>query len=204
MVRARGVFAILAGATVLVAGCGTPQQHPIARESEQIGTQPVCCASFRDMPFVALHAAQKRTFVIDTDTPVYAFRDGRSRFVAVRLPAAPASLRVRSNVITAWVEPTTFDPFVTFLDGGYQSLGESALPTRVAAESGARFLEGEIRVPRGAAFAVLYTKPAVYLTKRREGPPPLVVGAQSMSIPMTSFVVAGPRGELVLEATGRD
>lgn len=202
MVRARRILAGLAAAAGL-AGCG-PTMHPITREAGEIGAQPECCASFRDMPYVTLPAAQKRLFRIDPLSPVHAFKDGRSRFVAVRLPAGASTLRVRSNVVTAWVEPTTFDPSITFLDERFVVVGEPALAMRLATDGGDHYAQAEVRVPARATYAILYTRPSVYLTKRREGPLPLVVGAQSMSIPMAAFpVMAGPRGELVLEATGR-
>lgn len=204
MLRATWAMAAVC-ATAWLTGCIATTTHPIMRESSEIGTQAVCCASFRDMPFIALPAAQKRTFQIDGESPVYAFKEGRSRFVAVRLPAGPASMRLRSNVVTAWVEPTTFDPFVTFLDQGFESLGETVPELRNSSDALSRYREAVVRVPARAAYAVLYTKPVVYLGRRLETPPQLMSGAQPMSIPVNAFpIMAGPRGELVLEVLTRN
>ncbi len=199
----------IGASAALLAGCIAATTHPLMRESGEIGAQVVCCASFRDMPFLAMPAAQKRTFQIDSESPVYAFKEGRSRFVALRLPAGPASLRLRSNVVTAWVEPTTFDPFVTFLDQGFESLGETVPEMRNgsgnSSDASSRFREAVVRIPSRAAYVILYTKPVVYGGRRLETPPQLISGAQPMSIPVNAFpITAGPRGELVLEVHTRN
>lgn len=204
----RGTWRIAAAIAIAawLAGCVATmtQPHPIVRESNEIGAQQVCCTGFRDMPYVTLPAAQKKTFQIDPLSPVYTFKEGRSRFLAIQLPPSTAVLRVRSNVITAWVEPTTFDPSVTFLNKDFESLGEVSYPMRVSGDAMGKFWEGTVQVPRSAAYAVLYTKPSTYLTKRPDAPPPLMTGAQPMSIPINAFpILAGPRGELVLEVQTR-
>jgi hypothetical protein len=206
--QARGPWRIAAAvvAAAVLGGCGATamQPHPILRESTEIGAQPICCTGFRDMPYVTLPPAQKKTFQIDPLSPVYMFKEGRSRFLAVQLPPSTAVLRVRSNVITAWVEPTTFDPSVTFLDKNFNNLGEVAYQLRVSGDAMGKFWEGTVPVPRAAAYAILYTKPSTYLTRRPDAPPALVSGAQPMSSPITAFpTLAGPRGELVLEVQTR-
>lgn len=204
MVQRIRSLAASAAVAALLAGCGAAR-HPITVESGNIGAQAVCCASFREMPYVSLPAAQKKIFQIDPESPVYAFKEGRSRFVALELPAASAVLRVRSNVITAWVEPTTFDPFVTFLDKDFGNLGESVLAMRILADANGRYREASVRVPGGASYAIVYTKPAVYFGRRLESPPALVSAAQPMQAPLNMFpILAGPRGELVVEVLTRN
>ena len=188
----------------LLAGCATP--HPITSYANRVNEQKVCCASFREMGFTTLPFGERRDFSIDSDSPVFIFKDGRSRFAAVQLPArtAAAKLRLETHVVPIWIEPTVFDPFVMFLNKGYEKMGEVVPSLRFKSEFVAgRFWESEISVPPGAAYAVVYTKPVLYLTFMYYNPEksltfvpgkiPLVIPTQGVPI------MAGPHGKVSLE-----
>ena len=47
---------------------------------------PVCCESFREFDFQPLVAGEKHEVVLDENSPLFEFPEGKSRFFAFRLP----------------------------------------------------------------------------------------------------------------------
>jgi hypothetical protein len=200
----RGLLGHVVMAALLLAGCATP--HPITSYANRVNEQKVCCTSFREMNFGKLTVGEKRDLSIDSDSPVFMFKDGRSRFAALQLPALtiPAKLRLETHVVPLWIEPTVFDPFITFLGKDYETMGEAVPTLRFKSDFFAgRYWESEIPVPPGAAYAVVYTKPVLYLTFMYYNPEKsltFVPGKVPLVIPTQAVpIMAGPHGKLSLE-----
>jgi hypothetical protein len=196
----RALIALLA----FLSGCATP--HPITLYANRINEQKVCCTSLQEASFAALSVGTKYDFSIDSDSPVFLFKDGRSRFAAIQLPRplAARKLRLESHVVPIWIEPTAFSPFVMFINKNHESMGEVIPTLRFKNEFFAgRFWEGELSVPDGAAYAVIYTKPVLYLTFMYHNPErSFAIIPGKIPLPIVTQpvpIMAGPHGKISLE-----
>lgn len=123
----------------------------------------VCCSRYADFNFSPLTPGGEVRFNISESSPIFSFREGRSYFVALRLPlpieknellirAYPSSLLTAS----AWY----YFPVVTFLDEQYGEL-ESITDERFAFDlygwSGHATHVAKIPVPLRARYAVIHT-----------------------------------------------
>lgn len=191
-------------AVLVLGGCAI--QHPVTTYSQLRNEQKPCCVDFREMRFEMLSVAERRSFEIDSDTPVFLFKSGRSKFVAVALPtlSGPSALGLQTHVISLRLEPVAFDPFIVFLDNGFASLGEAVPQMRMTTDffSG-RAWESRVPIPKSAAYAIVYAKPVLYQTFMYHnpeksltlvpGPVPLVLSTQAAPI------MAAPHGKISLE-----
>ena len=185
-------------------GCALP--HPITTYSNKVNEQKVCCPSFREMTFVPISLGEKREFSIDSDTPVFVFKDGRSRFAAIQLPvqAEAGKLKLITHVVPIWIEPTVFDPYVIFLKQDYAALGEIVPALKFKSDFlNGRYWEAEVSIPIGAAYAIVYTKPVVYLTPmyvNTETSLTFVPGRVPFVLPTQATpIMAGPHGKIFIE-----
>ena len=191
--------------TALLQG-GCSMQHPVTIYENLANEQKLCCSDYKEMKFVALSAAGEQAFDIDSDTPVFNFKDGRSKFVAVALPSRSktSALQLRTHVISLRIEPVAFDPFITFLDQGYVSLGEVVPQMKMTTGffSG-RAWETMIPIPESAAYAIVYTKPVLYRTFMYYNPEKsltLVPGPVPLLLPTQAVpIMAAPHGKISME-----
>jgi hypothetical protein len=185
-------------------------QHPVTIYTNQTNEQKLCCSDFREMKFLKLSASEKQSFEIDSDSPVFMFKDGRSKFVAVELPvlAEPAAITLETHVISLRIEPVAFDPFIMFLDRNLTSLGEVVPQMKI--KSGfltGRSWETKVPVPPAAGYAIVYTKPVLYQTFMYYNPETsltFVPGKIPFFIPTRSVpIMAAPHGKVSLEISAR-
>lgn len=102
---------------------------------------------------------------VGPDSPSFDFDDGRSYFVALRIPdPAPTYINVTSKPIGQWI-PTShvFLPMVLFLDEGHQVI--SRLPPFLVHNP--RFMhgldfDGQAAIPEGARYVVLHSIPEAF------------------------------------------
>jgi hypothetical protein len=196
----RALFVVLA-ALALPAGCASlqmpalpaavqPAASLVPEHNQKLVEAKLCCASFRDIRYVALGGGKEISANVGTDAPVFDFRAGRSYFAAFELPAGGAARKlmlktyaVNANVIRV---AHVFIPAVQFLDAEHRSLDIflPAYETHIPRYTGKWWAEAELAVPAAARYAiVLDAKSVSGLTWRAYGGDPV-------------FVRGGPTGEI--------
>lgn len=91
-----------------------------------MSTGQVCCSQWSELPYQNLEIDASRREEIDVKTPAYAFAQGRSRFIAYRLPQAGQNLvlRVKSTIVGIDMPKAfVFYPGTTFLDANFSVIG---------------------------------------------------------------------------------
>jgi len=134
--------------------------------NDSLRSKRSCCTSFRELPYVEADAANKMDFASSDSSPVFQFPEGKSFFMALRLPQSlspgVADLEVRfSRSILDPYKGTVraFCPAYTLLRDDFSEIKSSAVQVRYAAPTwtkGGRWV-GQIVIPDGARYIVLHT-----------------------------------------------
>ena len=147
----------------IVAGCAKPL---VAEHSTALDRAPVCCRDFADVQSSPLVAGSESRTEVSLKSPVFEFPEGKSYFVAYRLPDAKTVTR-RTLVIRTFTVNTTpitaahvFVPRVITADQNLKPLRSTA-PTlqlhRPRFAIGESWWQGELALDPSEAYAFVYT-----------------------------------------------
>lgn len=148
--------AICTVALLSLAGCAS--RPPIAFEPP---APAYCCGSWQQVHFEQMTSTQVSGVSISTGrSPTFDFPEGRSTFVAYRLPDAKVkSMTVETYVSSSWLPmATVFRPRALFLDASFREAGNNKLEPMTRAT---RYLQGAYYhatadVPANAAYVVIF------------------------------------------------
>ena len=142
----------------LLAFAGCASRPPIAFEPPAPAD---CCGSWRQVHFEQMNSTQVSGISISIGrSPTFDFPEGRSTFVAYKLPDIKVkSMTVETYVSSGWLPmATVFRPRALFLDAEFQEAGTSKLEPMKRA---AKYLQGEYYqatadVPANATYVVIF------------------------------------------------
>jgi hypothetical protein len=152
-----GALAIL----VLLGGCAAPQ---IGEHSKALDRTAVCCSTYAEVQMATLTGGTESRTEVSLNSPAFVFPEGKSFFLAYRLPQSKATSRkltIRTfavntvNINAAHV----FVPRVTTLDAKLKPV-RSVAPAlarhrpRIIGES---WWQGEITLDPSEEYALLHT-----------------------------------------------
>lgn len=152
----------------------TRPEHRASVYRDVLENARVCCRSLAEADFRTLEPGAARTHRIGPESPVFDFPDGRSRFLALKLPAirAPYTVTLRSTARPGNLGPDrvyVFAPAVMLLDRDFRPVAVrerglfGAAPASLMPPRGAS-LRAELRIEgreAEARYLVLYTTPGI-------------------------------------------
>ena len=134
--------------------------------NDSLRSKRSCCTSFRDLPYVEVDAANKMDFSSSDSSPVFQFPEGKSFFMALRLPqslspgVAELEVRFSRSILDPYMGTVrAFCPAYTLLRDDFSEIKSSAVQVHFAASTwtkGARWV-GQIVIPDGTRYIVLHT-----------------------------------------------
>lgn len=143
----------------MLTGCVSyTQSHRASLDQEA-----VAFAGMHEFPFQSIKERQR--IEIGPESPSYDFDDGRSYFVAIRIPQpAPTYFNLTSRPIGQWI-PTShlFLPMLLFLDAEHRVIAR--MPPFLVHNP--RFMhgldfDGQVEIPPDARFIVLHSIPEAF------------------------------------------
>ena len=156
-------------------------ETPIPKEAEKLLRQSTpCCEDFSSFPFQPMKFDSTQTIIMDGSFPSFTFTEGKSFFIAYRLPRSNRSFFIEIHSIAA--PDRVFAPKVLILDSNYQITRQFGEEYFTYKPSG--FLKGErleanlegIGENNDERFLVLYSPSA-----RREGVTQLIHPAKQFA-----------------------
>lgn len=111
-------FAVVSLLSLSIFGCANtaPSEQKLA-SNQNLSTEPVCCLSEADFPWIVLDKVDSFKFEIDKSAPVWGFETGNSYFTAFEFSEQSGTVRValKSNMN----DKTVFSPSIALLDENY-------------------------------------------------------------------------------------
>jgi hypothetical protein len=152
----------LVTATLFLGAC--VPRPPIAFDSPQ---QASCCSTLRLATFQIMSPSGPTHAHISTnESPTFDFPDGRSTFVAYRLPASHAeTVEVDTYLSSSWLpDATVFRPRLIFLDENYRTVGYNHLDKMEASGKfvGGTYYFGISEIPVNSRYLVVYGAPSAH------------------------------------------
>lgn len=155
---------------------------------QQLGLATVCCTSINELQYQPLAAEQKRVVAIDGSSPAFNFPEGKSYYVAFKLPTNSGDLKI---TVAGLIDKTLFNPTVLLLDSQFK-------PTRtigadIITYKPARMLDGDrvegiftidrsyVGNPNNETYMVIYTSQAT-LSQTTQAMSPSKMMAKSLSV----------------------
>lgn len=184
---------------------------------EAMAAQKPCCSSLATLPYKSLRLGESVSERVDLETPVFAFPEGASRFLAWKLPASsgqPFAITLRSLVTPSGMPGTgrfyIFSPAVMLLDENFNPLARqehdlffpvpSAMMPPRSASLMARIESS--RMPPGARYLVMYsTRSIIEGTWRTSGPGfmPIAGGVLPTGVPVAVGMEPSISGRIEIE-----
>lgn len=194
------------------------QRWQVYRDAMQ--AHPACCTDLAGLKFKDLAPDTKQSFAIGPESQLFDFPEGRSRVLALKLPAAGngGKLWIRSIVMPSGLPATNrlyiFSPAVMLLDADYRVVAKlekglfRPVPTELFPPRWAS-LEAELDIaklqPR-PRYLVLYTTPGLIADEWlnwRPGIVPVAGGAIPTGIPAPLTMEAAISGDFELALGAR-
>lgn len=142
---------------------------------EALAGARACCRSLAELAYQPLDMAARKSFAIGPDSPVFEFPTGRSRFLALRLPATPPPYTVSLRSVATpgnlggvgrmyvfapaiMLLDRKFQPIPVPEDGLFGTLPASALPPRAAS------MQADLRIDgrdAAASYLIVHTAQAI-------------------------------------------
>lgn len=148
--------AICTAALIVLSGCAS--QPPMVFEPPAPAD---CCSSWQQVHFEQMTSTKVSGISISVGhSPTFDFPEGRSTFVAYKLPDVKVkSMTVETYVSSGWLPlATVFRPRALFLDPSFREVGNSKLEPMKRA---AKYFQGEYYhattdVPADATYVVIF------------------------------------------------
>lgn len=131
---------------------------------DQLATVSSCCRDVSSLPFQDLHLGSTKLIPINGSSPVYNFSEGKSYFLAFRLPVNSGDLRI---TVDGLIDKSLFNPTVLMLDAKFNVTRK--LGSDVFKYEPARMLQGDriaavftvdrsyVGNPNNESYMVIYT-----------------------------------------------
>ena len=183
---ARRAVAAGAAASVLLALAACASMDDMR---SQLETRPSCCASFKELPTKPAGLDSPIAFSARDEAPVFAFKGGKSHFIAIRLPQPRTANLARIEIDTSGFvgldvyknTVRSFCPAYTLLDEDFVEL--KSAPVQVV-HLGPTWLrsahfEGRVRVPAEASYLIVHTSRQLLESSLNLGPSGGYIGPYS-------------------------
>lgn len=141
----------------LLAACATRNTTVLRHD---LTTRAVCCSSFAEMHFAPL-TTDEIELALGAGSPIFEFPEGRSYFGAYRLPASTSpGIVFRSYMLGAmFPDVNALFPSFVFLDADHRVISTIHDAPMANPDHGTHW-DGQLRIPPGAAYIVVYTTDA--------------------------------------------
>jgi hypothetical protein len=173
-------------AMVLLGGCATMEDM-----RGQLDAAPSCCATLRELPVTSATPGVPVSFAAGDSAPVYAFKTGKSHFIAIKLPQPRTANVARIEVDhSGFVGLDVYKNTVRSFCPAYMLLDEDFVELKTAPVHVARVrpsllrsahFAGAIRVPPEATYLVLLTTKQLLESSLNWGPSGGYIGPYSFA-----------------------
>jgi len=139
---------------LLAAGCST------VSPTETLQARKVCCETYREIPSQRLAPRLDTSLVLDANSPVFAFPEGKSYVAKYSLPPSDGALEIRAYLNGQLLpSATAFVPQVLILDSEHrvrQDVKNPKLVQRATTFKGA-YWSAAIPVSPDDAYVIIYS-----------------------------------------------
>lgn len=136
---------------------------PLPRQAERLVARESCCKSAADFKYLGIESAKPIKINIKEDTDAFVFPEGKSYFVALRLPLAgtPRKILLKTHRTGLLVDDSQiFCPAITYLDSKFESItntGELPLSYQPPGLITSGLWYSVVDTPPAASYAVIHT-----------------------------------------------